>query len=51
MAVTRGKKYTYVGIDIEFMGNGKVSLHQKQHLKECIADFGEVSTTGVTTPA
>ena len=27
--VTRGKKHTYVGIYIEFIGNGKVSSHQK----------------------
>ena len=50
MTVTRGKKHTYVGIDIEFIDNGKVSIHQKQNLEECIGDFGEVFTTRVTTP-
>jgi len=29
MPVIRGKKHTYIGIDIEFIGNGKVFLHQK----------------------
>ena len=27
MTVTRGRKHTYVGIDIEFIGNGKLTLY------------------------
>ena len=45
--VTRGKKYVYVGIYIEFIYDGKVTLHLKAHLEECIVYFGDGFTTEV----
>ena len=36
MSVTRGKKHTFVGIDIEFHDNGTVSLSMLDYVKECI---------------
>ena len=51
MIVIRGIKHTYVSIYTEFIRNGELSLNQKPHLKECIADFGEDFTIGFTTSA
>lgn len=51
MTVTRDKKHVYVGMDIDFIGDGKVTLHQKVHLEECIVDFGEDATTKVSSTA
>ena len=33
MPVTRGKIHTYIGIDIEFIGDVKVTLHQLTHIR------------------
>ena len=49
MTVARVIKHTYVGIYIEFISNGKIALHQKQHLEECIQDLVVDLTTSVTT--
>jgi hypothetical protein len=51
MTVTHGKKHTYVGMDIEFTGNGQVKIFMKEYLKEAIADFPEECTDSVNTPA
>ena len=51
MTVTRGNKYFYVGIEIEFQLEGSVTLFQKDHLLESIEDFGEDISTPVTSAA
>ena len=40
-----------MGINVGFIGNERVVLHQREYLKECIADFGEDISMKVTTPA
>ena len=51
MTITRGSKDTYIGIDIdiEFIGDGKVTLHQPIHIEENIEYFGEDVTTTVSS--
>ena len=51
MTVTRGKKHTYVGIYIELIDSGIVTLHQRKYLEERIPDFGKDITTPVIIPA
>ena len=51
MTVTRGKKHVYVRVDIDFIYDRNVTLHQKAHLEECITDFGEYITMKVSSPA
>ena len=45
---TRGNKYSYVGIEIEYQLDGSVTLFQKDHLIEAIEAFGEDVSTPVT---
>ena len=49
MTVARGLKHKYVGIEIEFMGDGKVTMFQKVHLFECIETFGKDVTASVAS--
>jgi len=49
-AVTRGLTHKYAGIEIEFTGDGKVTLFQKKDLLKCIETFGEDITTSVASP-
>jgi hypothetical protein len=51
MAVTRGKKHVFLGMDIEFHDNGTVSVKMKEYIKEAIQDFGEDIVQSVATPA
>ena len=39
ITVTRCVKYKYVDIEIDFTGDGKVTLFQKRHFLECIENF------------
>ena len=49
MTVTRGTKHTFVGIDIDFQGDGTVMLSTDQYIKECINIYeGEVVKTSPT---
>ena len=48
---TRGSKYTYICINIEFIRDGKVNIQQPKYLKESIPDFGENVTTTVSSAA
>ena len=45
ITVTIGKKHTYVGIEIEFIGDMNVTLFQKDYLLDCINTFGEDVST------
>ena len=51
MSVTHGNKHSYLGMEIEFIGNGKVTFLQKDHLLEVIATFGEDVSIPVTSTA
>ena len=51
MTVTHGKAHTYVGMDITFIGNEKVTILMKDYLLEGIEDFPEDCTASVNTPA
>ena len=51
MTGTRGKKHTFVGMDIEFKEDGKVELSMREYLQECINTFGEAFNGGAKTPA
>jgi hypothetical protein len=51
MTVTRGNKHTYIGMDIEFMGNGEVQILMKDYIQEAIDMFPEDCTGVVSTPA
>jgi hypothetical protein len=51
MTVTRGNKHTYIGMDIEFIGNGEVQILMKDYIREAIELFPEDCTGTVATPA
>jgi len=51
MSVTHGNKHAYLGMEVEFIGDGKVTFFQKDHLLEAIAAFGEDVSTPVTSAA
>ena len=51
MTNRRGKKHTFVGMDIEFLGGGKVKILMKEYLEESIVSFGEDLYKKTTTPA
>ena len=54
VTVTRGKKHTYIGMDIDFLSEGRVSIVMKDHLLECIEAFeatGESIDHFAVTPA
>jgi hypothetical protein len=54
LTITHGKKHTYIGMDIDFLSEGRVSILMKDHLLECIKTFeatdGKIESL-VTTPA
>lgn len=51
MSVTRGKKHTFVGVDIEFHDNGTVSLSMLDYVKECIDLYRDKIKRMAVTPA
>ena len=51
MSVTRGKKYTYVGMIIEYYNNGSVELSMKYYILEATKQFPEDITSSQSTPA
>jgi hypothetical protein len=51
MTVTRGKKHTYIGMDIEFTGNGEVQILMKDYILEALEMFPEDCTGKAVTPA
>jgi hypothetical protein len=51
MTVTRGTKHTYIGMDIEFMGNGEVQILMRDYILEAIEMFPEDCTGTAATPA
>ena len=51
MTITRGRKHTFVGMDIEFLGDGKVLILMQDYLVECIDASGIDVSDGAKTPA
>ena len=51
MTKRRGKNHVFVGMDIEFMGEGKVKILMKEYLEESIVAFGEDLGKKANTPA
>ena len=41
LSVVRGRKHTFLGMDIEFYENGTFSISMQDYLQEAIDDFGE----------
>ena len=51
MTVKRGKKHTFVGIDIEFNEDGTVSLLMDEYIQECIDIYDNNLKGKAATPA
>ena len=51
MTVTRGKRHTFLGMDIFFPGDGTVQITMADYLKEAIAESGLDIRRTVATPA
>jgi hypothetical protein len=51
MVVTHGKKHKYVGMDIEFTGNGEAKILVRDYIEEAIAAFPEDCSKPVRSPA
>ena len=51
MTVTRGCKHTFVGVDVEFIGNGAVSLSMDDYVEECIQLYQHEIKSKAATPA
>ena len=41
LARTTGRRHTFLGIDIELIGDGKMAISTLQHFEECMKDFGD----------
>jgi hypothetical protein len=51
LARTTGTKHTFLGMDIELMGDKKVAVGTPQHIDEAIEDFGEDLDEDAVNPA
>ena len=51
MSVTRGNKHKFLGMDIEFPGDGTVKIKMKDYLVESIAESGMNIERTASTPA
>jgi hypothetical protein len=51
MTIYRGKKHTFLGMDIEFLDNGKLKILMKGYIEEGIDDFGEDVSRPAASPA
>ena len=51
LLVTRGKKHTFLGMNINITEEKKVEIEMKEQLLESIDSFGEEIGERVTTPA
>lgn len=48
---TTGKKHIFLGIDFEFIDNGKIAITTPQHLEEVMEAFPETLKGNVINPA
>jgi hypothetical protein len=51
LARTTGAKHTFLGMDIELLGDKKVAIATPQDINEAIEDFGEDLKTDAVNPA
>ena len=51
MTVTRGKSHVFLGMKINFTGDGRFSILMDDHLQEAIDEFEEELVATTTTPA
>jgi hypothetical protein len=51
MIVCRGKKHTFIGMDIEFLDDGRLKILMKDYISEAIEDFNEDVTRKAASPA
>ena len=51
LTVLRGEKHDFMEMDIEFLGNGRVSLFTKDYIEEFIASSVEVLDANVSLPS
>ena len=51
LVCSTGKKHTFLGMDKEFIGDGKVAITTPQHIREMVEDFPEELTYKVVNPA
>jgi hypothetical protein len=51
LVTTRGKKHTFLGMDIEFCNDGSVKIGTKEYINEAIKDFDEDVSKNVSSPA
>ena len=51
LTVSRGKKHKFLGMDVEFSADGKLSLFMKDCIEESIGFFGEELSANVSSPA
>ena len=49
--VTRGKKHTFVGVDIEFNANSTVTLSMDDYIDECINTYNDEINKSASSPA
>ena len=50
MTIYRGKKHTFIGMDIEFLDNGRLKILMKDYISEAIKDFSEDVTRKPAPP-
>ena len=46
----KGKKHTFLGIEIELVKDGKIKIGMQSYIKEAIEKIGEDASRGVTPP-
>ena len=51
MTTTREDKHTFVGIDIQFMGDGTATDSMNAYIIECISIYGDNVKKAAATPA
>ena len=51
MSITRGKKHSFIGMDIDILENKKLKILMKCHIEEAINNFNEEITRTAPTPA
>jgi hypothetical protein len=51
MSITRGKKHSFIGMDIDILENKKLKILMKGHIEEAINNFNEEITRTAPTPA
>ena len=51
LSLTTGKKHTFLGMDIQFIGGKKVTVSTPHHVDEDLEDLGENLKVNVATPS